>query len=481
MEAVTGRRISGSAIWSLAERVSAQGITFVVTLIMARILTPEDFGLVGMLTIFVELGATLCTSGLTHALIKQKGGTPVQKGSVLLFNILSGTLLYLLIWVCAPLIADFYEIPELCRLARLISIVIPLRGMSVIAEAQLLSCMDFRRIGIASVSALTAGGATGIILACRWKNVDAIVGFQIANAAFNLIMLFAVTFSRLKISFMTPKEILPLLKFGMHISGSAIADFIYSNSYLIAIGKLFPASDVGYFSRSRQLASVPPISIGMIMRKVTYPVLCRCGDDLEKMGDTAMRILRIAMYVTMPLMVTVALNSNPIVLTLLGEKWRYSAELLPILCLATVFTPLDGINLIMLPACGRPELMLRLELGRKLVGIIALVCSLPYGIKGICAGYAAASLAGTVMCLLVSRAVSKVSVGRQIWAALKFLIPAVVAAAIPYLAAIYTEAEWLRLLIGCIGSVLLYLLITYRLRYVQLAEITTALRQFAGK
>lgn len=477
-EPLNGARISSSAVWSIAERISTQGVTFIVTLIMARILTPDDFGLIGMLAIFVELGATLCTSGLTHALIKENGGTPAQAGSVLLFNIITGIVLYGIIWILSPYIAEFYNIPQLCRLSRMIAVVIPLRGLSTLATARLMSRMDFKRIGIASVMALIAAGILGIWASLSWKNVDAIVAFQVANALFTLIALSIATVGSGKISFRHPEEILSLLKFGVHISGSAIADFIYSNSYLIAIGKMFPAADVGYFSRGRQLANVPPISLGMVVKKVAYPVLCRCGDDKDKMAATALKIVRIAMYVTFPLMVTIALNADSIILALLGEKWLASSEMLMILCVGTVLIPIDSINLTLYPAGGRPELMLKVEMGRKLVGLVALLCSLPYGLYGICWGYTAASLAGTALCLLVSRSVFAISLRKQIDAVARFMLPAYVAAGLTYRLSLCFSNEWVVMLTGCVGSMLAYYSITLLLGYKQLKEIRRAVKKF---
>lgn len=475
---LSGAKISNSAVWSIAERVSTQGVTFVVTLIMARLLTPEDFGLIGMLTIFVELGATLCTSGLTHALIKENGGTPAQAGSVLLFNLISGSILYGIVWLCSPFIAEFYNIPELCRLSRMIAVVIPLRGLSTLATARLMSRMYFKLMGIASIAALTTSGLIGIAAAIYWKNVDAIVAFQVANALFTLLALSLASARAGKISFRSPAEILPLLRFGIHISGSAISDFIYTNSYLIAIGKLFPAADVGYFSKGRQIASVPPISIGMVVKKVAYPALCRYGDDKDMLVGTAMKIMRVAMYVVFPLMVTIALNAESIVLSLLGEKWIASSTMLSILCIGTLLIPMDSVNLTLLPAGGRPDLMLKVEICRKIVGLTALLCSLPFGIFGICWGYVIASLSGAALCMFVSKKEFGISLRSQTDSVLRIMLPAYVAAGLAYRFSLCFSNVWLMMLIGCIGSMLAYYSITRIFGYEQLKDIRIALKKF---
>lgn len=474
----SGKQISGGAVWSIAERISTQGVTFIVTLIMARILTPEDFGLIGMLTIFVELGATLATSGLAHALIKNNGGTPAQNGSVLLFNIICGTLLYLLVWLCAPLIAGFYEIPSLTRLARMIAVVIPLRAVSTIMTAHLLGRMEFKRMAIASLVALILSGCVGIAASVKWRDVDAIVAFQVANALFTLIALTLSTIKTLRLDFNSPLQVRNLLSFGANISGAAIADFIYSNSYLMAIGKLMPASDVGYFSRSRQFASVPPISIAVIIRKVAYPALCRYGDDHEKMVETTVRILRIVMYITLPLMFTIALNADSIVLSLLGEKWSFSAGLLSILCIGTVVTPIDSVNLTLLPAGGYASVMLKVEIARKIVGIVALILSLPFGITGICVGYVVASYAALLLCLLVSKNVFGILIRKQLGAIFPFVFPTYIACRSANLLASLVDNSLVSMTIGCLGAAILYLGITRLFNYPELRDINTAIRKF---
>ncbi|MDE5652723.1 MAG: oligosaccharide flippase family protein [Muribaculaceae bacterium] len=408
-----GRRsIRSGAVWSLAERVATQAVAFVVTLIMARLLTPDDFGLIGMLLILTEVGTALSTSGLSHALIRRGEPSPEEAGSVLLFNIFSGCLLYALIWIGAPAVARFYDIAELAPLARGMGLVVPLRALATVKLACLSVRLDFRRQALATSAALLGSGAVGIAASMADYGAWAIVGFHVSNALLSLVFVWiacpGVRFGRWNTA-----TFRSLHRFGAGIMGAALADFAHNNAYMVAIGRLLPVADVGFFTRARQLASVPAISMSEVIRRVAYPVLCRCSSDREAMLAEGIRMMKIAMAVCAPVMLFLASISSPLILLILGEKWLPAAPMMTILCLGTLWIPLDVINLWLLPAAGHTKLLFRVELARKSAAIAILLATMAFGMIWICIGYAGAALLTMIFTACVTRRVSGLRLRRQ--------------------------------------------------------------------
>lgn len=473
-------RVFGGAVWSLVERISTQGLTFVATLVMARILTPDDFGLVGMLSIFIDLGAALCVAGLSQALIRRGGGTPQEASSAACFNIVVGVAFYIVIWFSAPFIARFYNIPILIPIARALALAIPLKGAFTVIFARLSANFDFKKIACVNIGALSIAGIAGIWSAVAGFGVWAIVIFQISNAIFSLLfyLLLSHTFSYGRFSFKSLKE---LLAFGSHISGATLADIIYNNSFLMAIGRMFPVADVGLFSRARQLSVVPPISISEIIRRVAYPALCAVAGRDDEFGNRALKILNVGMYVSIPVMTAIALNASPLIETLLGSKWIGAAEMIPWLCIASVWVPLDALNLTLLPAAGMPNLLLRLELARKGIGIFALLCALPFGIKAVCIGYAVGGCLSTILCIIVSRKYFNLGFARQLLPLVNPVAIAAIACFCGFRAASLFSSPLLKSAIGIGGAWAIYFCVSLAIKYPAPGIIINGLKNFFNR
>lgn len=472
-----GQRIFRGALWSLVERVSTQLVAFLVTLVMARLLTPYDYGLIGMLLIFVELGAAVCTSGLSQALIKKGGGDAAEAGSVLIFNLLSGLALYGLIWAAAPWIARFYGIPELAPLARGIALVVPLRGAGTIWLATLSAALDFRRQAMATFIALLLAGTAGIAGALLGFGVWAIVAFYVGNALFTLLMLLAVTPGR-KLSRWDAHSFASLYRFGINVTGATLADIVFNNAYLIAIGRCFPAADVGFFTRGRQLASVPPISVSEVLRRVAYPVLCRFENERAAMQRAAIRFLRMGMYIAVPMMLLLALNSESLVVTILGDKWRPAAELMSILCLGSIWVPMDALNLTLLPAGGNPAILLKTEFARKGIGVATLLCTLPFGVKWICIGYVISAVLGMMLSSAVSGRLYGIGFSRQMGSLSGIFLCAVLSAGGGAWLASLSGVPWISCLSGIVGGGAIYVFITWQYGFKEPRELISRLRLF---
>ncbi len=476
-------------LWSFAERLSTQFATFIITIILARILTPSDFGLIGMLLIFVEVGEALATGGLTEALIKRGFKNPSDCVSVMLFNGIVGLIIYSVVYFAAPLIAELYSIPQLTVLAQSLAILIPLRALTCVGIARLTYQMDFRTQAIVTLAAILLSGTLAIITASNDAGAWALVVFQVGRALFLLIGIGIIT-GYVNILRSVRMLDLPgmkdLLKFGVGMTGARLADIAYNNSYLMAIGLMMPPADVGFFTRARQFSSVPSISIGEVVRRVTYPLLCRYNDSLDdisgdvhierKNGEKFIRLQRLVMFIGVPVMLTLAALSEPVVGLVLGEKWLPAAPLMSLLCLGAVWIPFDSLNLALLPAGGRPGGLFRIELTRKAIGLLALAATLNFGLIWICAGYAIAGLVSAVITACYAGRRIHAGASRQFLGIALILIFGLCASFAGHNCSHFGDTYLLNLLSGTAASATVYLLLAWLFRLPELSWLANKLK-----
>lgn len=389
-ESLKKQTISG-VIWSSIERFSVQGIQFFIMIIMARLLTPNDYGLVGMLTIFIAIAQTLIDSGFSQALIRKQNRTETDNSTVFYFNIVVGLFIYLIFYIAAPWVADFYQTSSLTSIMRVISLGVIFNSLAVVQRALLTIRLDFKTQAKASLLAAILSGITGIIMAYIGFGVWSIVTQQLTNLSLNTLLLwiFAKWYPRGKFSKNSFRE---LFSFGSKLLASGLLDTLYRNIYLIVIGKLFTASKLGYYTRAQQFSDFPSSNLTGILQRVTYPVLCKIQDDKEKLAHAYRKILKISAFIIFPLMVGLSAVAEPFILLLLKEQWHFAAIILQIICFSAMWYPIHAINLNLLQVEGRSDLFLRLEIIKKILGVFILCLTIPLGLISMCYGQIASSL-----------------------------------------------------------------------------------------
>lgn len=395
-ESLKNKTIKGT-VWSSIERFSVQGIQFVVMIIMARILTPEDYGLVGMLAIFIAVSQTLIDSGFSQALIRKQDRNETDNSTVFFFNVIVGLVLYSAMWIFAPVIADFYGEPILVPLTRVISIGFIFNSLTVVQRALLTTNLDFKTQAKASLIASILSGVVGIYMAYTGYGVWSIVIQQIANLGLVAILLWV--FSSWKPLWVYSwKSFHDLFGFGSKLLASGLLDTIYNNIFLIVIGKIFKASDLGFYTRSSQFSGFASSNLTGIFQRVSYPVLCTIQNDDGRLTEVYRRMLKTSAFVIFPLMIGMAALAKPMIITFLTEKWLFSATLLVPICLASMWYPVHAINLNLLQVKGRSDLFLRLEIIKKIIGITILYISVPFGLLVMCW----ASVGTSILCLAIN-------------------------------------------------------------------------------
>ncbi len=458
MESLKGKTVSG-VVWSSVERFSVQGVAFIVMIIMARILTPDDYGLVAMLTIFIAISQSLVDSGFSQALIRKQDRNETDNSTVFYFNIAVGLILYLILFLCAPLIAKFYKEPVLTPITRVISLSVLINSFVVVQRAILTSRIDFKTQAKASMSAAVISGIVGISMAYTRYGVWSIVWYQLTNLTVNVGLLWILSKWRPRLLY-SWKSFRKLFGFGSKLAASGILDTLYNNVYLILIGKIFSAADLGYYTRASQFSQFPSSNLSGIIQRVTYPVLCTIQNDDERLRNVYRRFLRLSAFIVFPLMIGLAAVAKPLILLLLKEQWSFCVILLQIVCFSMMWYPIHAINLNLLQVKGRSDLFLKLEIIKKCIGVAILCITVPFGLIAMCIG----SIFSSIICLIVNTHYTGklIQVGflTQMRDLLPTLIYSLTTGALVYGFVNILSGLWLQLIAGMTVGILFFLFIT---------------------
>jgi O-antigen/teichoic acid export membrane protein len=378
-------RISYGVFWSAIERLSSQGIQFLLNLIIARLLTPSDYGLIGMLAIFLQISQCLIDGGFANALIRKSNRSDKDLSTVLIFSISSSLILYLILFFSAPRIAAFYNIEELSLITRIIGLNLIINSFSIVQKVIFVIELNFKIQAKSSIWASIVSGIAGIILAYLGYGVWALVVQTLINSSLNTCLILNYSTFKIKyvFDFTTFKE---LFHFGSKLMFSSLLNTIYANLYGLFIGKKFSARDLGFYSRADQFVTFPSNNFASIISRVSFPVLSGSQHNLDDLNNYYSKFVRMSSFIIFPSMLCLAALSKPLVLVLLTEKWAFTATLLVILCFDNIWAPINNINLTLLQALGRSDLFMKLEIIKKIIGTIILLLTIPHGLTAICFG-----------------------------------------------------------------------------------------------
>ncbi len=379
MENNSKSKIMSSLFWKFAERIGAQSVNLIVSIALARILSPEDYGAVALITIFITICNVFVEHGFGTALIQKKDADDLDFSSVFYCNILVSTILYIIIFLLSPLIASFYGMPELTLIIRVLGISILIAGLKSIQNAYVSRKMIFKKFFI-STSVGTIGSAfIGIWMAYHGYGVWALVTQQLFNTTVDTLMLWITVRWRpiLKFSMQRIKE---LFRFGWKMLCSALIETIYNELYGLAIGKIYNSESLAYYNKGNQFPNIITENINGSISSVMLPALSNEQEDKNKVKSMMSRAIKTSSFILFPMMVGLAVVAEPLVRLLLTDKWLPAVPLMQLLCFSYIFWPIHTINLQAISAMGRSDIYLKLEIIKKVIGVIALIISCPFGV-----------------------------------------------------------------------------------------------------
>lgn len=384
--ALKSKAISGM-LWTSIEKFGLQAMQLFIGIAIARILSPEDYGIVGMTAIFMSVAQTLLDSGFGSALIQKKDRNERDYSTCFYFNVVAGFVLYGLFFLASPYIAEFYRVPLLTPVCRVVGLAFLLNSLIVSQTARLTAELKFKPLSVVSLVTYLVTGLLGIAMALKGWGVWALVFQTVGGALFRLVLIEVYTrwiprggFSRESFRY--------LFSFGSKILCSSMVNTVYSNIHTLVIGRVYTPGEVGYYNRANQFAMLAPQTVLDTVMKVAYPLMAEVQDDDERLCRAYKKFLRLPLFLLYPILAGLIALANPFILVVLGEKWLPCVPFLQILCIGAAFTPLTHINLNLLYVKGRTDLVLKLEIIKKSIAFLILFLTVPLGIYWLIAGKA---------------------------------------------------------------------------------------------
>ena len=380
----------GALFWSFFERIGQQAVQFVISIILARLLLPEEFGLIAMLTIFMAVAQSFINSGFGSTLIQKQDATHIDECSIFYFNILVGFLAAGLLCLAAPWIAGFYNQPLLVPLTCVLSLNLIINAFGIVQTVLLTKHIDFKTQLKVSVIAASFSGTIGVTMALNGFGVWSLVAQSLGSNLFRTILLWFFNTWRPSLTF-SYASLRGMFAFGSRLLASGLLDTVFRNIYLVVIGKLFSPIALGFYSRAKGLQQLPVDNISSIVSRVTFPVFSSVQDDKPRLKRGVRKALTILVMINFPMMIGLAIVAKPLVLMLLTEKWLPCVPYLQLLCVAGMLYPLHVINLNVLIAQGRSDLFFRLEILKKILVVIAIAVTYRWDIIAMIYGQIATS------------------------------------------------------------------------------------------
>lgn len=365
-----------SLIWKFLERIGTQGVQFIVAIVLARLLAPADFGLIALVTVFVAIANVFVQSGLNTALIQKKNADNLDFSTVFYTGLAVAMLLYGVLCVGAPVIADFYNgQTKLIPVIRVLGLMLLLGAVNSVQEAYVARNMMFRKLFYRSVGAIIPSGMFGVMLAYLGYGIWALVGQQLMNSFLMcVIMWFTVKWRpQLMFSFTRFKG---LFSFGWKLLCSALLDTLYRDIRDLIIGKMFTPADLGFYNRGSQFPKLIIANINSSIQSVLLPSLSTVQDDKTRLKSLARRSIKTSAFLILPMMAGLAAVANPLTLVLLGEKWLPAVPFIQICCFSYAFWPIHTTNLSAINAVGRSDVFLKLEIIKKSYGLAVLALAI---------------------------------------------------------------------------------------------------------
>lgn len=366
--------------WSFIDNIASSGITFLVGLVLARLLTPKEYGIMAMIAVFIAVSNSIIDSGFSNALIRKTRIERVDYNTVFYFNLTVSILIYTLLYLAAPAISVFFKESVLVEIIRILGLVLIINAFSVIPRTQFVRDVNFKTQTKVSLISSISSGVFGIGMALGGMGVWSLVGQQLSRQFLNTLFLWIYSkwypvweFSR--------KSFKELFEFGSKLLLSGLLDTIYKNIYYIIIGRFYTSAQLGQYTRADQFNMIFSSNLTSVVQRVSYPVLSSIQEEPERLREAYQKVIKITMLITFACMLGLAAVAKPLILILIGEKWLPAVYFLQIICFSGMLYPLHAINLNILQVKGRSDLFLKLEIIKKIIAVGPIVVGVVYGIE----------------------------------------------------------------------------------------------------
>jgi O-antigen/teichoic acid export membrane protein len=463
-------------MWGAVGKVGTLTINFLTNLVLARLLMPEDFGAIAMLAIFLAVSNIFIQGGLGAALIQKKNPERRDYSTVFYWNLAVALVFYLILYVSAPLIADYYALPLVKPLLRVQSVVLIIQSFSIVQYTQLQKQMNFKALSIRNMAAALAGTLIAIPLALRGFGPWSLVASAILASIVNVLLLWKMSSWRPSWEF-SLDSLTSLFSFGGLMLLSSLAETLYTNLQGLIIGKRFSASDLGYFSQAKKLEEIPVTGLSSIVNDVTFPAFSSLQDDSERLLAGVRKSTKALTFLNFPMMILLMIVAQPLICLLYGSKWEASAPYFQILCISGLIYAVNTLNTNVIKSLGKGKIYFTIQILKRMIGIALILIGMKFGIFGLLWAVASVAYISFIINALVNKKLINYGIFRQLRDFGAVLLLALLVGSLTYaLGRILPCHIYLTMLIQIILYAGLYLLIA---KWLKMEELNTYLGIFA--
>lgn len=448
------KAISG-VFWSSLQRFGKMGIAFIVNLIMARLLMPEDYGAIGILMVFISLSLVFIDSGFANALIQRPSPTERDYSTIFFFNIAVSGGLYVILYLTAPYIASFYNNALLVDLLRVIGLVLIVDALAIIQDCRMRKQMNFKMLSIASITAAIIGGIVGIVCAYNGAGVWSLVIYSMTESTARAVILWAIC--RWFPSFTFSKDSLKtLFAFGGFLLANSLLVTLRRNAMAIVLGKLYTARDLGMYSQAKKLEDVPVTSTSAIIGQVTFPLFSKIQDNSDSLKNVQRKSLSAIAFITIPLLLLIMVIAKPLIVFLYTEKWAEAAPYLQILCFVGIFASLQEVSANVTNAMGASRLFFMWSFIKTVFFAVLIYGGSFFGIRGLLAALVINELASYVINALLAAKFSHYTLWEQIRDFSPIAIASLIASTVSWIVCRMIDGNLITLIVTAVVFVITY-------------------------
>jgi O-antigen/teichoic acid export membrane protein len=464
------KQATSGFIWNAIEKFSGHLLSLVIGIVLARILTPEDFGLMGMLVIFTAIAGTFVESGMGSGLIQKQEKTAVDYSTVFVFNFVIALIFYIVLYVSAPYVADFYNESRLTTLLRVLSINIIIGALVAIQRVKLNLELKFKTLAKINVTVNFLSGGIAIGLAWFGFGYWALAIQMILAGIFSFIIFLLMNNWSYSLQF-SKDSFKELFGFGSKLLFASLYAQALRNVYDIYIGKYYSSADLGFYSRAIKFTELIAGTVNSVIQQVTYPLLAQMRNDPDRMMAIFSRLIKMSAFIIFPSMVLLSVLSEPIVLVLLTDKWAAVIPLLQWMAFGRIFYPASSLNLNLLNANGRSDLFLKVDLSKLPLTVVAIIITLPLGIKAMIIGHVATAFIAFFFNSFMSGRLFNYGAFKQLKDMLPSILNAFLMGAIVYGLLLFVDNMLLKLILGTLVGGGIYILLAYLQKSTELREL----------
>ena len=429
-----GKQVITGTIWASLDKIGTMALRFVVNLILARLLMPADFGCIGMISIFITVSQTLVDGGFGSALIQKKEPTQEDYSTIFYWNLLFAVILYGILYSCAPLIASFFSIDQLCKIIRVLGLVLIINALIIVQNNRLRKQLAFKTIALINVGSHLFAAIIAIWLAYKNWGVWSLVSMQLMYGIFQNCLLWSCVkwYPSFQFSMQSLRQ---LFGFGGYLLAANILQSICTNLQGILIGRKFSAVQMGFYSQAKKLDDVCTHALPNVIVQVIFPVYSRFQNDKQKLQDVLGLSARLISYFIFPLMMILILVAEPLIVSLYGEKWLASVPYFRILCLGGIFVCLQSINYYAVAAVGKSNALFGWSIYKWSVLLLSLIIGSHWGIYGILWGM----VLGDINIFLTNACLAHKYIGHKLIKQAKDVIPILLISVLSYLSTYFLQ------------------------------------------